>query len=261
MSSFHTLTFLDIQAIVLGRAGKKWNAVLEAINDNGVDGEALAGYMKTPESLYNMFNNEMNCQVNLYIIKQLYRLICKAAKAKNDALFGAGNSSTTSKEPPIPKAKRKVAATYSTPTKENEEKEEGDNNDQDDHLKNNEPPLKRTQPDHSEAAEPTTWCAFSRERKTEICRILKTAQGPHGLVSYLELQVQYTWLSEPEAKSIWHSAVKTRLKMGWNKTQRNWVEYYCTVKSYLVKDHEVFEKYVDAIEFIADEGASKSLQK
>lgn len=86
MPTFHTLTFEDIQALIVGRSGKNWLPMLEAVNDNGLDGEALAEYMKTPESLLHMFNQDMNCQVSLFIVKQLHRLICEAAKAKNDAI-------------------------------------------------------------------------------------------------------------------------------------------------------------------------------
>jgi hypothetical protein len=85
--------------LLLDALEKNWLPVLEAINDNGLDGEALAEYMKTPESLLHMFNQDMNCQVSLFIVKQLHRLICKAAKTKND-VEGAGKQVTNSKQPP-----------------------------------------------------------------------------------------------------------------------------------------------------------------
>ena len=80
--SFQTLTFEDIQALVVGMSGKNWLHVVEAINDNNLDGETLADCMASPQTLAAFFKDELECQIKSITAKQLHRRLCKAAEAK-----------------------------------------------------------------------------------------------------------------------------------------------------------------------------------
>jgi hypothetical protein len=109
--SVQSLTFKDIQAAVDGLSGKNWLPVVEAINDNNLDGTMLAKYMTSPEAIANFFKENCECQVKPLIANALHQRIFKAAIAKGSA----GEGSTTKKEP-APVRHKAVATVYGVTT-------------------------------------------------------------------------------------------------------------------------------------------------
>jgi hypothetical protein len=114
MSVFQSLTYKDIQAAVDGLSGKNWLPVVEAINDNNLNGRMLAPcFMASPEAIATFFKEKFHCQMEPFIADALRERIFNSAIAKGSA----GEGSTTKKEP-APERHKATATVIGVKSKE-----------------------------------------------------------------------------------------------------------------------------------------------